>query len=91
MASATKTVRGFTDEYARDMAAAIWDSPEGPVLCCEGAAGGFILYTADEWNATAPADLECDGEGHVTRLGRFVDYDNPAWIVPQDVRKAAIA
>ena len=88
----TETTDGFAEDFGRDLESALWTLPDGErVLCCEGRAGGFVLHDRQSWNNAAVSIWEADAEGHVTRLGGYVDYDNPAWIVPADVREAAIS
>ncbi|HCB04512.1 MAG TPA: hypothetical protein DEQ43_09750 [Nocardioides bacterium] len=35
----------------------------------DGAEGGRILYTQEEWDAGVPADWELDADGHLTYCG----------------------
>lgn len=85
-------VEGFEDDFGRDLEAALWTLPNGTrVLCATGNTGGFVLYEADDWNSASTSVWEADDDGHVTRLGRYVDFDNAAWVVPAKIRKAAIS
>lgn len=69
---------------------ATWRSPMGPVLVCRDLTGRFLLYTQDEWETANPADFEADDEGHVMQNGRYVDYDDPDWVVPPEILEHAV-
>lgn len=91
MRAETVSVDGFEDQFGRNLAPALWTMPGGKrVLCCRGDSG-FVLYDADDWNNAALSDYEADADGHVMRQGRFINYDNDAWTVPEDVRANAIS
>ncbi len=62
-----------------------WHSPVGAVLVCRDLTGKFLLYTPEEWESAIPADMEADDDGHVLKDGRYIDYDDPSWVVPPDV------
>jgi hypothetical protein len=70
--------------------AATWHGPLGPVLVCRALTGQYMLYTIDEWELALPAEYEADDDGHVMRRGRYVDYDDPEWVVPEGVLENAI-
>jgi len=62
----------------------------GAVLVCRDLTGKFLLYTPEEWESAMPADLEADDDGHVMKDGRYVDYEDPNWVVPPDVLDNAL-
>jgi hypothetical protein len=61
-----KKYKGFTDEFDRLSKQAIWNGR----LCCHGQEGGYILYSQDEWDRTAPSEMEADAQGNVSFRGR---------------------
>jgi len=67
-----------------------WHSPRGPILVCRDLTGRYLLYTEEEWESAIPADLEADDEGHVMQNGKYVDYDDPDWVIPPDVLENAL-
>src|SRR5205823_2959974 len=82
--------RGFVSEAGRDLTPATWTLPDGErVLVCR-AEGGFTLFTLAEWNNATVPDYGADAEGRVRLHGRYVDPENPAWVVPAAVRDQAV-
>jgi hypothetical protein len=80
----------FVDEDGRTLAASTWTLPNGEVvLVCQGKVG-FSLYTPPEWNNATVASYQADPEGHVLLHGQRVARDDPAWVVPQEVRDRAV-
>lgn len=79
--------RYFRDRHGRDLADAVWDSLEGPLLCVSNPPEGYVLYTAAQWNNHEPATMEADENGHVIRSsGEYAGFHDSAWIVPGKVR-----
>src|SRR5262245_2539275 len=81
--------RCFLGDSGEELTSATWALPDGEaVLVCQGGEG-FQLYTPAEWNNALMPSYDADAEGRVRLHGRYVDRDNPAWVVPRDVRAKA--
>ena len=79
----------FLDEAGRDLTPATWKMPNGEmVLVCPGR-DGFHLYTPPEWNNARVPSYAADSGGRVRLHGRYLEPDNPAWVVPAAVRTGA--
>jgi hypothetical protein len=79
----------FLGESGEELTSATWVLPDGEsVLVCQGDEG-FQLYTPAEWNNALMPSYAADAEGRVRLHGHYVDRDNPAWVVPPEVRAKA--
>jgi hypothetical protein len=79
----------FRDPARRDVDAATWSGPFGPLLVCLSDSFGYDLYSPEEWesisNSTNRPEYTADDEGRVIFHERLTGC-----IVPLAVRAKAI-
>ena len=80
----------FLDESGQDLTRALWTMPNGDQVLVSQGNDGFHLYHQTEWNNALVSSYRADREGHVRLHDRYVDYHDPAWVVPQEIRERAI-
>lgn len=88
-----RKLKGFADDFNRDLRGAIWTLPTGEdvLVYQKPFGGGFLLYRKDEWNTNNKPTWEADEEGAVLRDGQYVAYHDPAWVIPQAIREHSLS
>jgi hypothetical protein len=75
----------FKDPAGRDVDAATWYSPHGPLLVCVSDDVGYDLYSPEEWTCCAPPNFKADEDGRVIYHELVTGL-----VVPAEIRRKAI-